>query len=100
MKNTKNTINNQTQLLNFFNNHSTMSLEENDNTKSKTPKEKLVYSIQKEIDILNDRNDLTLIQLSKKGFMLFKFMYIIPSILYGDLSINSFIFTEESHKSG
>ena len=40
MKNTKNTINNQTQLLNFFNNHSTMSLEENDNTKSKTPKEK------------------------------------------------------------
>lgn len=67
MKNTKNTINNQTQLLNFFNNHSTMSLEENDNTKSKTPKEKLVYSIQKEIDILNNRNDLTLLQLSKKG---------------------------------
>lgn len=68
MKNTKNTINTQTQLLNFFNNHSTLSLVKNEsNFKSKTEKEKLLYSIEKEIKILSDRDSLELVLLSKKG---------------------------------
>ena len=68
MKNTKNTINTQTQLLNFFNNHSTLSLVKNEsNFKSKTKKEKLLYSIEKEIKILSDRDSLELVLLSKKG---------------------------------
>tara|TARA_R110002012_G_scaffold2264_1_gene10817 strand:+ start:934 stop:1392 length:459 start_codon:yes stop_codon:yes gene_type:complete len=68
MKNTKNTINTQTQLLNFFNNHSTLSLVKNEsNFKSKTEKEKLLYSIEKEIKILSNRDSLELVLLSKKG---------------------------------
>ena len=65
MENTKNT---QTQLINFFNNNSSIGLEKNEsNFKSKTPKEKLLYSIEKEIKILNNRDNLELTLLSKKG---------------------------------
>lgn len=65
--------NTQSQLVKFFNiennqNTSNTTLEDNvSHFKSKTPKQKLTYSIDKEIEILKDRDNLELIQLSKKG---------------------------------
>ena len=68
MNNVENTINTQTQLLNFINDHSTLSMVENEsNFKSKTEKEKLLYSIEKEIKILKKKDNLELDLLSKKG---------------------------------